>query len=263
MTTILDTIVAHKKQEVKERSYQFSEDREYNKRSFLEALQNPNRSMGIIAEVKKASPSKGVLVDQFSPVDIAREYDKINIDAISVLTDERFFQGHDSYLMAVKECTSVPVLRKEFIVDEKQIYESKAIGADAILLIAAILDKQQIKEYMAIAEELDLDVLMEVHDEAEIEKVLSTAKPKMIGVNNRNLKTFETTLETTKLLAKYISDDVTLISESGIKSSKDVQFLSNLGVNGLLVGEAFMKEKNKGDMLSQWFMEAASHDYTS
>lgn len=260
---LLDKIVEQKKREI---SYleivPFEEINEIEGRSFYEALLHSNRALGVIAEVKKASPSKGTFVKNFDPAAIAKTYENIGVDAISVLTDEHFFQGHRTYLTEVKKHTNLPVLRKDFIIDEKQIYEAKQIGADAILLIAAILDKDQIKNYMKLAEELHLDVLMEVHDERELEKVLSQVKPKIIGVNNRNLTTFETSLEVSKRLADLIPNDILFISESGIKTREDIEFLQRLKVNGILAGEAFMVEENKQQLLSHWFEEIDRHAAT-
>ncbi|MFA9556154.1 indole-3-glycerol phosphate synthase TrpC [Evansella sp. AB-rgal1] len=255
MTTILDTIVAQKKKEL---SYitNLNKESEFDSRSFYHALTNPTRDLAIIAEVKKASPSKGILVENFDPLAIAKSYETLQMDAVSVLTDEKFFQGKKEYLTQIKKHTTLPVLRKDFIIDEKQIHESKAIGADAILLIAAILDSSQLREYMQLAEELQLDVLVEVHDEMEIEKVLSSTNPKIIGVNNRDLKTFETKIETSQRLRKYIPEDILFISESGIHTREDVDFLRNNNVHGLLVGEAFMIEEKKDRVISSWFQEA-------
>lgn len=172
-STILDTIVDQKLEEVRLLPERQEILQRFEKRSLYSALKNTSRSMGIIAEVKQASPSKGLLTKNFDPVKIAVEYEQLAIDAVSVLTDERFFKGHSSHLTAVKESTSLPVLRKDFIIHEKQIRHSNQMGADAILLIAAILGKTQIQEYLEMAEELGLDVLVEVHDEEELEKVLS------------------------------------------------------------------------------------------
>ncbi|MDG5787591.1 indole-3-glycerol phosphate synthase TrpC [Evansella sp. AB-P1] len=252
---MLDNIVNQKRQEIKEIQLQEKQTENFESRSFYQALLQPNRDLGIIAEVKKASPSKGVLVENFDPLAIAKTYEILGMDCISVLTDEKFFQGHPSYLSEIKRNISIPILRKDFIIDEKQIFQSKSIGADAILLIAAILDSNQLNEYMNVAEELELDVLIEVHDEDELEKVLHATKPKMIGVNNRDLKTFKTTLETSKRLADHIPDDVIFISESGIQTRQDIDYLREIHVNGLLVGEAFMINDNKKSILTEWFQE--------
>ncbi|MCD8511446.1 MAG: indole-3-glycerol phosphate synthase TrpC [Bacillus sp. (in: Bacteria)] len=262
MTSILDTIVAQKKIEVEALVLEtFNDTPPLMRRSFYEALLHPNRNLGVIAEVKKGSPSKGILVKDFDPVAIGRIYEKIGADAISVLTDELFFHGHHTFLTEIKKQTNLPVLRKDFIIDEKQIFEAKKIGADAILLIAAILDKYQIKDFMSLAEELQLDVLMEVHDEAEVEKVLSQVKPKILGVNNRNLKTFETSLEVSKRLSSFIPEDTLFISESGIKTKEDILYLKELQVDALLVGEGLVVEKDKQELLTHWFEE--TDDYAT
>lgn len=254
MTTILDKIIVQKKREIKDGRYRSTGKRaEVLPLSFYDALRNPLRKLGIIAEVKKASPSKGVFVNPFHPVQIAKTYESLQMDCISVLTDELFFQGHPTFLTEIKKAINKPVLRKDFIIDEVQIYHSAEIGADAILLIAAILEKNQLKEYMDLADELKLDVLMEVHDERELEKVLSVVTPRIVGVNNRNLRTFETSLETTARLSSMIPKESLFISESGIKNREDVVFLQKHQVDGMLVGEAFMVEKKKEDILKRWF----------
>nr|WP_090888665.1 indole-3-glycerol phosphate synthase TrpC [Evansella caseinilytica] len=250
---MLDTIVAHKKQEIQ--SLPVREKLDFPKRSLYDAMQFPKRSMGIIAEIKKASPSKGVLSTDFQPLEIADTYEKLNVDAISVLTDERFFQGRASYLTEVKHHTNLPVLRKDFIIDEAQISESKIIGADAILLIAAILEKSQLQEFYKAAEEQNLDVLVEVHNEQELENVLSVLFPKMIGVNNRDLNTFRTSLSTSRRLAEMIPEGILFVSESGIKTREDIDYLKRTRANGLLVGEAFMAADDKRGVLSAWFDE--------
>ncbi|MBU9711818.1 indole-3-glycerol phosphate synthase TrpC [Bacillus tamaricis] len=261
---MLDTIVQQKKREIEEIPKQMRIEEAFVKRSLYEAIANPNYPVGIIAEVKKASPSKGVLTKDFNPLNIAETYEKLSVDGISVLTDEQFFQGHPRYLTEIKQKVNVPILRKDFIIDEKQIIQSKALGADAILLIAAILDGSQLKELYEQAESLNLDVLVEVHNEREVDNVLSAIKPKLIGVNNRNLKTFETSLETSRHLAAMLPKDILFISESGVKTKEDVDYLrKTTHVNGLLVGEAFMLEKNKGDLLRGWFEERHNHEYTS
>ncbi|UCZ55285.1 indole-3-glycerol phosphate synthase TrpC [Bacillus shivajii] len=255
---MLDTIVEKKKEEVENLSSFDTDSVPYPHRSLYEALKEPNRDLGIISEVKKASPSKGVLSTDFHSVKIAEEYEQINVDAISVLTDKSFFKGDISHLTEVKKNVSVPILRKDFIIDDKQIFESKAIGADAILLIAAILSKKQLKEYMNIAEEQHLDVLVEVHNEQELEDVLSVTTPKLIGVNNRNLKTFETSIETSENLSEYIPKSSLFISESGIQTRNDINRLKEMGANGMLVGETFMRSKNKRGIIDEWFTKEAS-----
>ncbi|WP_078596913.1 indole-3-glycerol phosphate synthase TrpC [Evansella clarkii] len=254
-STILDTIVDHKLEEVRQLPERQELIQNFENRSLFRALKYTSRSMGIIAEVKQASPSKGLLTKNFDPVKIAGEYEQLAIDAVSVLTDERFFKGHSSHLTAVKESTSLPVLRKDFIIHENQIKQSVQMGADAILLIAAILGKTQIQEYLGMAEELGLDVLVEVHDEEELEKVLSGSRPKMIGVNNRDLKTFHTSLQTSARLRELVPEDILFISESGVKTQEDIKYLENIKADGLLIGEAFMTASDRKMLLEQWFKE--------
>ncbi|WP_059043387.1 indole-3-glycerol phosphate synthase TrpC [Paenibacillus rubinfantis] len=205
------------------------------------------REMGLIAEVKKASPSKGLIRPDFHPVQLAEAYQEAGTDCISVLTDETYFQGSGAYLSAIREAVHVPLLRKDFVIDERQIYEARLLGADAVLLIAAILSDTQLREYLSIATTLGLDALIEVHDRAELERVLTLPAAKLIGINNRNLRTFEVSLETTAALAELVPSDVTLISESGIQTREDVEFLQRTGARGVLIGETFMRRENVGD----------------
>ncbi|WP_028589090.1 indole-3-glycerol phosphate synthase TrpC [Paenibacillus massiliensis] len=208
--------------------------------------QNRTRPMGLIAEVKKASPSKGLIRPDFHPLDIARAYEEAGADCISVLTDVEYFQGGPEVLRSIRNAVSIPLLRKDFIIDELQIYEARVLGADAILLIAAILEPEQIASYHRTARELGMDVLVEVHDRQELETVLEVDGATLIGVNNRDLRTFETRLETTEQLAALVPDDVTLISESGIAGPQDVEFLRGTGAQGILVGEYFMRQQDIG-----------------
>lgn len=200
------------------------------------------RSMGLIAEVKKASPSKGLIRPDFDPVQIAIAYEAADADCLSVLTDVQYFQGSGEYLTAVREAVKLPLLRKDFIIDAYQIYEARLLGADAILLIASILTTQQMSEFMSLAAALDLDCLIEVHDRDELNLVLELEGASLIGINNRNLRTFETSLQTTAELAAFVPDGVTLISESGITSAADLSYLHYAGAQGVLVGEHFMRQ---------------------
>lgn len=212
---------------------------------FVERLLTSERKVSVIAEVKKASPSKGVIRPDFEPVSLARQYEAANVDAISVLTDEKFFQGNNGYLAAIKkEIRNIPLLRKDFMIDPIQVYEARMIGADCVLLIAAALEPRQLGELSRLAEELGMDTLIEVHNREEIEQTLSNANPSVIGINNRNLKTFETTLKTTEQLLPFIPKDLPVISESGIRSKEDIDCLASLGVRGVLVGEHFMRQQN-------------------
>jgi len=215
-------------------------------RGFEQALRKPNRTnMGLIAEVKKASPSKGLIRADFNPVDIALAYEKAGADCLSVLTDEQYFQGSNLYLQQVKEAVKLPLLRKDFTVDEIQIYEARAIGADAILLIAAILTTEQMFQFISKARELQLDVLVEVHNQHELERVLELDAT-LIGINNRNLKTFVTDLSTTEQLISMIPTGVIRVSESGITLSEEIQYLSSVGSDAVLVGEHFMRQPDVG-----------------
>lgn len=199
------------------------------------------RSMGLIAEVKKASPSKGLIREDFEPVKLARAYEKAGADCLSVLTDVQYFQGSNDYLSAVRQAVQLPLLRKDFTIDERQIYEARIIGADAILLIAAILTTEQMKQFLNLSKELGLDALVEVHNQEELERVLEL-DTKLIGINNRNLKTFVTDLHTTEELAQLIPSGKTIVSESGISSNHDMDYLQSIGAQAVLIGEHFMRQ---------------------
>ncbi|GKS91777.1 indole-3-glycerol phosphate synthase TrpC [Acidovorax sp. SUPP2539] len=210
----------------------------------------------VIAEVKKASPSKGVLRADFIPADIAQSYaegdGKVSAACLSVLTDRQFFQGQPDYLKQARASCQLPVLRKDFMVDAYQIYESRAMGADAILLIAACLDDAQMADFEAIARSLDMAVLVEVHDGAELDRALRLRTP-LVGINNRNLRTFEVSLSTTLALQKNLPADRLLVTESGILSPADVRQMRDAGVNAFLVGEAFMRAPEPGEALAKLF----------
>ena len=210
----------------------------------------------VIAEVKKASPSKGVLRADFEPADIAQSYmegdGKVSAACLSVLTDRQFFQGQPDYLKQARASTTLPVLRKDFMVDAYQIYESRAMGADAILLIAACLDDAQMADFEAIARSLDMAVLVEVHDRPELERALKLKTP-LVGINNRNLRTFEVTLDTTLGMLKDVPSDRLLVTESGILKPADVKTMRDAGVHAFLVGEAFMRADDPGLALAKLF----------
>ena len=198
----------------------------------------------IISEIKKASPSKGLICPDFDPIKIAKEYNEAKTDCISILTEPYFFLGNNAYIKDVKKVTDIPILRKDFIIDEKQIYESKIIGADCILLICAILKEKKLKEFLNLAHKLCLSALVEAHNEDEIKTALN-CNAEIIGVNNRNLKTFEVDLNNTFKLRKLVPDDIIFVSESGIKTREDIIKLEENNVNAVLIGETFMKSKNK------------------
>ncbi len=210
--------------------------------------------INLIAEVKKSSPSKGLIRPGFDPVRIALAYNAAGASAISVLTDERFFDGKLEYLKKVKDRVSIPVLRKDFIIDEYQIYQSAVAGADAILLIAKILTVEELNRYCLTAKALGMDVLMEVHNSEEVEKALATPAS-IIGINNRDLNSFEVDLSVTGHLIRMIPDNKIIVSESGIETYEQVMFLKSLGVNAVLIGEAFMRFDNIGEKVRQLMRE--------
>ncbi|MTI65299.1 MAG: indole-3-glycerol phosphate synthase TrpC [Firmicutes bacterium] len=243
---ILDKITAYKRRVVEKDKKDISLgelvkriDKTYKGRDFKKAIKK-SKDLSIIAEVKKASPSKGIIREDFNPFEIARVYEKNKVEAISVLTEDKFFQGKKDYLSGIRKETSTPLLRKDFIIDVYQIYQSKLLGADAILLIAGILTKDELIIFQQVAKEIGLNSLVEVHDECELEKVLST-QADIIGINNRNLKTFKTDLKTTEKLIKYIPKRKVVVSESGINYMDDMKYLKDLGVDGVLIGESLMR----------------------
>ncbi|MBE7940399.1 MULTISPECIES: indole-3-glycerol phosphate synthase TrpC [Ramlibacter] len=206
----------------------------------------------VIAEVKKASPSKGVLREDFIPADIAQSYAEAGAACLSVLTDRQFFQGQPDYLKQARASCPLPVLRKDFMVDAYQVYESRAMGADCILLIAACLDDAQMAELEAIARSLDMAVLVEVHDREELGRALKLKTP-LLGINNRNLRTFEVSLETTLGMLGDVPADRLVVTESGILQREDVQRMRDAGVHAFLVGEAFMRAPDPGEALARLF----------
>ncbi|MEO1830359.1 MAG: indole-3-glycerol phosphate synthase TrpC [Pseudomonas sp.] len=259
--TILQTIVARKHEEVAERLKQRSLAELEQlaaaappTRGFAKALRNAAaaRRPGVIAEIKKASPSKGVLREHFDPAEIAVSYEAGGAACLSVLTDVDFFQGHDDYLQQARAACALPVIRKDFMVDPYQIVEARALGADCVLLIAACLDDGQMNELAATARQQGLDVLVEVHDGAELERGLKLDTP-LIGINNRNLHTFDLTLDTTLELLPQIPREKTLVTESGILHRADVELMLAHEVYGFLVGEAFMRAGNPGQELKRLF----------
>lgn len=239
---MLDQIVKTKQEENKN-LYIPEEQSKVKFTSLYEAIQNRKTSVAIIAEVKKASPSRGIISENFHPVEIAKGYECGGASAISVLTDETYFKGHHSYITEIKKHVMLPVLRKDFIITERQIEQSRLIGADAILLIAAILSPNQLQEYYELAQESGLDVLVEVHDEAELEATLNKFTPRLLGINNRDLKTFTTSLDVTRRLANYIPKETLLVSESGIFTTDDLVFVKDYGADAVLVGESLMRSE--------------------
>ena len=211
-------------------------------RSFIKAISKP-RQISLIAEIKKASASRGLIREDFNLQAIARIYEEVQVQAVSVLTEEDYFLGQISYINEVKSVVSCPVLRKDFILEAYQVYESRLAGADAILLIADILTREQITEFMQIAAGLGLECLVEIHDEKELKKVLNLKVP-LIGINNRNLRTLEVDFKNTEKLYPLIPKDKVVVVESGIKSYQDTLFLKILGVNVLLIGTAFMEAQD-------------------
>lgn len=215
---------------------------------FEKALSKPG--MSFICEVKKASPSKGVIAEHFPYVEIAREYESAGADAISVLTEPYYFKGSDGYLTEIRQEVSIPLLRKDFTVDEYMIYRAKAIGADAVLLICAILSPAQLSEYGALARELGLSALVETHDEREVEMALS-AGARIIGVNNRNLKDFTVDIDNSVRLRELVPKDILFVSESGMKTRADIARLEENGTDGVLIGETLMRSPDKGKLLGE------------
>ena len=263
MSDILNKIIAVKRQEIEEATNRkplaaMRKDAESRvlTRDFVGALRAKIAAgkPAVIAEIKKASPSKGVLRADFIPADIAQSYAEFGAACLSVLTDQQFFQGSIDYLKQARASCSLPVLRKDFIVDAYQIYESRVMGADCILLIAACLDDAQMKAFEALAMSLDMAVLVEVHDEAELERAL-TLKTPLVGINNRNLNTFDVSLDTTLRLMGRVPAERLLVTESGISTPDDVKRLRDAHINAFLVGEAFMRADEPGEALAELFGE--------
>lgn len=259
--TILKTIIERKYQEIAERSQTIAIDDLIHQgqqqapcRGFVAAMEAKLAAgeSAVIAEIKKASPSKGVMRDPFYPVDIATSYESAGAACLSILTDVDFFQGADQYLMDARAAVKLPVIRKDFIVDDYQVYEARAMGADCILLIVAVLAPPQLKHLNSLAHDLGMDVLVEVHDAAELAIALELPN-RLIGINNRNLHTFDTTLETTYQLLDTIDNGRIIVTESGIHTPEHVQAMRHKGVNSFLVGEAFMRVEDPGEGLKTLF----------
>ena len=261
MSDILERILARKREEVAARraAWPLEKLRSHTAevpttRGFEASLRARIRhgQPAVIAEVKKASPSKGVIRPNFDPTAIAQSYASAGAACLSVLTDEDFFQGHDRYLTQARRACVLPILRKDFTIDEYQIYEARELGADCILLIVAALPDSRLSEFTDLALELGIDVLMEVHDGEELERALTT-RASLIGINNRNLRTFETSLDTTLALKPLVPADRLLVTESGIATRADVERMRANDVHAFLVGETFMRAPDPGAELEQLF----------
>lgn len=254
--SILEEICIRKRKHVEEKKARLSLD---EVKAHLKDAETPRGFMGalkaklapaIIAEIKKASPSRGVIRENFNPVEIAKIYEEHGAACISVLTDEPYFQGKDQYLLDVKNATTLPVLRKDFMIDIYQIYESRMLGADCVLLIMAALGDNEARKFHDEAQDLDMDVLVEVHDEAELERAAKLGA-RMVGVNNRNLKTLAVDVQTSHDLLPMIPEGALKITESGLSSNEAVQGLVNAGYHGFLIGEGLVREENIGDALKE------------
>lgn len=253
MASFLETILRHKKEEVaalkRDRAALEPSAPVPPHREFRMALEN-GAQLTIIAEVKKASPSKGVIRPDFDPVAIAQTYEKAGANAISVLTDERFFMGHTSYLPAVRSAVELPVLRKDFIIDPLQVEQSAAMGADAMLLIVAALGDGQICELADAAASFGIETLIEVHDARELERAMRIS-PRILGINNRNLGTFVTDVNTSIDLVRHIPPDVTVVSESGIEREDQARALRSAGIRAILAGESLVRLENPADLMAK------------
>ncbi len=277
MSDILQKILATKATEVRQARAQMSQaaieqalrvisvdqhpgiqSQDHLPRGFEKALRAKiaSNQPAVIAEIKKASPSKGVMRENFAPAEIAGQYARAGAACLSVLTDKDYFQGHPDYLKVARRACNLPVLRKDFMVDAYQVYEARYWGADAILLIVAALSDAQLSELETVALQLGMDVLVEIHDGDELDRALRLKSP-LLGINNRNLRTFETSLQTTLDLLPRVPSDRLLITESGILAPSDVTLMREHGVHGFLVGEAFMRQPDPGQALQALFTELA------
>jgi indole-3-glycerol phosphate synthase/phosphoribosylanthranilate isomerase len=250
--TILDDIFAYKRAELVERKQarsladvQAEAGQAAPPRDFVAALRESPSRPALIAEVKRASPSRGLLVENFDPLRLARTYQQNGASAISVLTDEHFFQGHLDYLKVIRKEIDLPLLRKDFVFDSYQVYEARAAGADAILLIVAMLSDEELHALHRLARDLGMTALVEVHDESELRRAL-TLRPHLIGVNNRDLRTFQVDIETTARLRPFVPPDIALVAESGIYTPTDVDRLAQIGADAMLVGESLVVAENTG-----------------
>ncbi len=255
--TVLDRILSHKVDELAQRrrkrplrDVRAAAETAAPARGFAAAVKR--RKPAVIAEMKKASPSRGVIRDHFDPLAIAASYEAAGAACLSVLTDETFFQGRDEHMVKARAATTLPVLRKDFVIDEYQVFEARELGADCILLIAAALDPERIASFAGLAGQLGLDALVEVHNARELDGALRTA-PTLLGINNRDLRTFHTSLDTTLSLLAEVPKGTTVVTESGIRTREDVRRMRDAGVEAFLVGEAFMRASDPGSALRELF----------
>ncbi|KGP73690.1 indole-3-glycerol phosphate synthase TrpC [Pontibacillus yanchengensis] len=254
---MLDQILQHKRQELD--TLELPPYENVERRSLYEALKNSHFPVGLIAEIKKASPSKGVIQENFRPVETATFYERAGASAISVLTDQRFFQGHRQYISDVKKHVRLPILRKDFIIEEEQVEESARIGADAILLIGEALEASKLHELYNSAREKGMEALVEVHSEEVLANILKHFEPVIVGVNNRDLTTFETSLDQTERMASYIPDNSLLVSESGIFTREDILRVKRAGAEAVLIGEALMRHENPMEQIDI-MMRSEAHE---
>jgi indole-3-glycerol phosphate synthase len=270
-TPMLDEIIRYKRQEVKQQQAQLSLAQVHMKLSvasrakvkFLEALKTSQRSPSLIAEVKQASPSKGLIRADFDPVAIAQAYERAGAACISVLTDRHFFKGSFEHLRAVRQKVSLPLLCKEFVVDAAQIYWARAAGADAVLLIAAVLSDRELRDFLRLAHDLEMEALVEVHTQTELERVLSLPQLALVGINNRNLTNFSVDLSTTQqLMAAYrkqLSDlGIVVVSESGLHTAADLKFVAETGIQAVLVGESLLRQPDVEQAVHHLFADDPS-----
>lgn len=258
---ILKKILKRKREEIIERSDRLDIDtmqkhaaQADSARGFIKAIEDKisENKPAVIAEIKKASPSKGVLRENFNPSKIAKSYAASGATCLSILTDADFFQGHEKFLMQARSSCDLPVIRKDFIIDPYQVYEARAINADCILLIVAALDDEMLKQLLSLAHELNMDVLVEAHDKEEMQRALDCGA-RLLGINNRSLHTFETSLQTTLDMIDMVPADRVLVTESGIHTVEDVALMRDHKVHAFLVGEAFMRADDPGERLTELF----------
>ncbi|RZJ46828.1 MAG: indole-3-glycerol phosphate synthase TrpC [Chryseobacterium sp.] len=255
--TILDTIIERKKQEIKESKSKISvqqlKDSEFFNRKTLSLKETLQSKSGIIAEFKRQSPSKGIINDTVLPIEVVSAYEKFGASAVSILTDHDFFGGSFNDILTVRSQTHIPILRKDFMVDEYQFYEAKSIGADVILLIAACLSPSQVLEFTELSHQLGLEVLLEIHTEEELKHINKNID--FVGINNRNLKDFKVDLQHSVNLKNQLPNDILSIAESGIYNEEDFRFLKEKGFDGFLMGEYFMKNENPGKKFGEFIQE--------